>query len=200
MRDFNVTTVSVPSGALTIDRREAAARLRTPVDYKSGIVSDCEAELKAALKCRYAYIKTPVKFSGENAVDIGFGAIKSRDLSRALGGCLEAYILGATVGIEADRLLARLEIISPAKYFITDALASAAAESLCEYADRALRGEGKKPMRFSPGYGDLPLEIQPQILESLNAARTLGITLSASLLMKPVKSVTAVMGIKRSSQ
>lgn len=194
MRNFNVTTVSVPADSLIIDRREAAVRLKIPRNYENELIGECEAELKTVLNCKYSYIKTPVTFS-ENGVDIGFGILKSRDISRVLAGCKEAYILAATVGIETDRLLAKLEIVSPAKYFITDALASAAAESLCEYSDSVLRGGGEKPMRFSPGYGDLPLEIQPQILSMLNAFQNLGITLSASLLMKPVKSVTAIMGI-----
>lgn len=194
MRNLNVTTVTVPAETLAIDRREAAVRLNIPRNCKDSLITECETELKSVLNCKYAYIKTKVNFYGEN-IDLGFGILNSRDISRVLAGCKEAYILAATLGIETDRLLARLEIISPSKYFITDALASAAAETLCEYADLTLRGCGEKPMRFSPGYGDLPLEIQPQILNMLNATQNLGITLSSSLLMKPVKSITAIMGI-----
>ena len=44
-------------------------------------------------------------------------------------------------------------------------------------------------------YGDLPLELQPQILSVLNAGRLLNISLSKSLLMTPKKSVTAIAGL-----
>ena len=50
--------------------------------------------------------------------------------------------------------------------------------------------------RFSPGFGDLPLELQRQVTEALDCPRSLGITLGESLLMTPSKSVTAIIGMK----
>ena len=49
--------------------------------------------------------------------------------------------------------------------------------------------------RFSPGYGDFPLNCQPQILHGLEAGKRVGITLTEGFLMMPTKSVTAVMGL-----
>ena len=54
--------------------------------------------------------------------------------------------------------------------------------------------------RFSPGYGDLPLSVQPTVLAALDAQRRLGITLSSSLLMTPTKSVTAIIGMFKEPQ
>ena len=195
MKSKNVSTVNVPSDKIIIDRLEAALRLKIPPEYTDENIAGCEEKLRQALMCRYAYVKVPVALKDGKICGIGFGKIESRDLAEALFGCSSAYILGVTAGIGVDRLISRLSVISKAQCFITDALASAAAESLCEYADNELRGTGKKPLRFSPGYGDLPLSVQPDVLEMLNASETLGITLNSSLLMTPVKSVTAVMGI-----
>jgi cobalamin-dependent methionine synthase I len=50
--------------------------------------------------------------------------------------------------------------------------------------------------RYSPGYGDLPLEMQREIIRALDCGRTIGVTLTESLLMQPSKSVTAVIGMK----
>jgi cobalamin-dependent methionine synthase I len=50
--------------------------------------------------------------------------------------------------------------------------------------------------RFSPGYGDMPLDLQGVILELLEAGKRLGIALGESKLMSPSKSVTALIGIK----
>ena len=50
--------------------------------------------------------------------------------------------------------------------------------------------------RFSPGYGDLPLDFQKEFLKITDASRKLGISLNDSLLMSPSKSVTAIIGIK----
>ena len=50
--------------------------------------------------------------------------------------------------------------------------------------------------RFSPGYGDLTLEMQRDVMAALDCGRTIGITLTDSLLMTPSKSVTAIIGMK----
>ena len=196
MRNFNVTAVSVETEKIIINKNEAAVRLKIPRSYTDETITRCEENLRRVLACKYAYAKVSVETKSANICNLGFGNIESRDLVKALGQCKQAYILGVTIGIGADRLISRLGITSPAESFITDALASAAAESLCDYADNLLRGEGKKPFRYAPGYGDMPLSYQPAVLEALNADYTLGITLNNSLLMTPTKSITAIMGIK----
>jgi cobalamin-dependent methionine synthase I len=50
--------------------------------------------------------------------------------------------------------------------------------------------------RFSPGYGDLSLSVQSDLLNVLDARRNIGLTLSDSLMMIPQKSVTAIVGLK----
>ncbi len=197
MRNFNVTAVSVDSKQIVIDKNEAAVRLKIPRNYTNETVSRCEENLRRVLNCKYAYINVSVQMKSDNICDLGFGDIESYDLAKALKGCNEAYILGVTIGIGADRLIQKLAVTSPAESFITDALASAAAESLCDYADNILRKEGEKPFRFAPGYGDMPLSYQPAVLEALNADYTLGIRLNGSLLMTPMKSITAILGIKK---
>ena len=196
MRNFNVTAVAVETEKIVINKNEAAVRLKIPRSYTDETITRCEENLRRVLNCKYAYTKVSVQIKSDNICDLGFGDIKSRDLVKALDGCKEAYILGVTIGIGADRLISRLALTSPAESFITDALASAAAESLCDYADNSLRGTAEKPFRYAPGYGDMPLSYQPEILKVLNADYTLGITLNSSLLMTPMKSITAIMGIK----
>ena len=69
-------------------------------------------------------------------------------------------------------------------------------DSLCEELKSSLKTEGKtsKP-RFSPGYGDLPLSFQKDVFRVLEPEKRIGLTLNASLLMSPTKSVTAIIGI-----
>lgn len=195
MTDPRVTCVTVPTHAVIPDEGETTARLMTAPGCEVEAAAECRAALESAMRCRFAYRLVPVNNNG-GSCDLGFGEIRSKGLCRALEGCDKAYILGVTLGLGVDRLLAALAVTSPAREFITDALASAAVEGLCEYADRQLRGEGQKPMRFSPGYGDMPLEWQPRVLEALDARATLGITLNKALLMTPVKSITAILGVQ----
>ena len=196
MRNLNVTAVAVKTDNIVIDRNEAAVRLKIQRSYTDDTITRCEENLRRVLNCKYAYTRVSVKIKADNICDLGFGDIESHNLVKTLGRCKEAYILGVTIGIGADRLISRLALTSPAESFITDSLASAAAESLCDYADNLLRGEGEKPFRYAPGYGDMPLSYQPEILKALNADYTLGITLNSANLMTPMKSITAIMGIK----
>lgn len=87
-------------------------------------------------------------------------------------------------------------------------LQAVSVEAIEEYCDAceeeilaALSSGGEGPYylrpRFSPGYGDLPLEFQREFLQILETPKKIGVTLTDSLLMMPSKSVTAIIGISR---
>ena len=48
---------------------------------------------------------------------------------------------------------------------------------------------------FSPGYGDLPLDLQREIFAALDCPKRIGVSLNESLLMSPSKSVSAIIGL-----
>ncbi len=186
---------TVNSREIKINKNELAQRLKTDRSFEHSVVTLCIEEFNKVVDYRYAYVCVPVNFTGENICDLGFGNIESKNLYNVLHGCKKAIILGVTTGIAVDRLLNKLSVTSSAKHYITDAVASAAAESFCDYMDDILRTNPEKPHRFSPGYGDLSLEIQPYLLNVLNASKNLGITINKTLLMTPAKSITAIMGV-----
>ena len=167
------------------------------------LLEKCRKQLLKAVECRFAWRRVRLTFPEEGVCLPGDIRIGSRDLCRNLQGCTEAVLMGVTLGLGADRLLLRLEKTAPAEHFITDAIASAAVESLCDRVDREIREElekegtaGFRP-RYSPGYGDCSIEVQRPLLEQLGAGSTLGITLNEACFMTPVKSITAIMGIKK---
>jgi hypothetical protein len=51
--------------------------------------------------------------------------------------------------------------------------------------------------RFSPGYGDLPLDTHINLLGALDTSRKIGLTVSRSLILIPSKSVTAIIGVTK---
>ena len=57
----------------------------------------------------------------------------------------------------------------------------------------AEQGLKTKP-RYSPGYGDVPLQVQKDFFRLLPCTR-IGLTLMDTLIMAPEKSVTAFVGI-----
>lgn len=188
-------TGAVRPEEIILDPVETAARLKTRVTFSHALIAACKAELFSCLEVRYAYAVLPVEIR-DNICSFGRIAASSQDLANRLDGCHSAFLFAVTTGFAVDRLIAKNTALSAAKGFITDGLASAAAEAAADVVDIRLRGENAKPARFSPGYGDLALSTQREVLDLLDAQRQIGITLNRSLLMTPAKSITAFAGIQ----
>lgn len=126
--------------------------------------------------------------------------LEGSSIARHLDGAVAVGVLAVTTGLALDAELRRLSLTDRVGEVLLDAAGSALVERAADEAeadlarDATARGLAAGP-RFSPGYGDLPLATQPTLLATLDAQRRLGITLSDSLLMTPVKSVTAVVGL-----
>ena len=187
-------TISVSD--FELNRNEVALRLKTERGFTSPEIERCLTSLLSCSCVKYSCARVSVIRGDNGSLDLGFGKFQSKDLTKNLQGCKEAFVLAVTIGSEADRLIKKLALISPSDLFITDGLASALVESACDEAERRIKGELICSPRFSPGYGDLPLSVQPGILKLLNAERLLGIKLNENLMMTPTKTITAIMGIK----
>lgn len=139
---------------------------------------------------------------GENLVEIGCTGLtlKGRDICRHLSGCGEAYILCATLGLAIEKKIRLSFLQKPEEAVIYDACATEAIEKIADAAEAeiaslcAKQGKGIT-WRFSPGYGDLPLETQQDLIRTMDAPRRIGLSLTDSLLMTPSKSVTAIIGV-----
>jgi cobalamin-dependent methionine synthase I len=109
-------------------------------------------------------------------------------------------LFAVTLGLSCERWLKKISLLSPAKHFLADALASAYAEAAAELADTILSKDLDTAPRFSPGYGDLPLSIQKDLICLTEANKYLHIDMQDSFLMIPQKSITAIIGIKNSAE
>ena len=147
------------------------------------LISECLDELRGRLSYKVCHVE-------------------SNDLAKNLSGCKETVIFAATIGVEIDRLIAKYSRLSPAKAFCYQAIGAERVEELCDGFCESVNeklgagGEMLKP-RFSPGYGDLPLETQKMVFSLLDCPKRIGVTLGDSLLMSPSKSVTAFAGITK---
>ena len=81
-----------------------------------------------------------------------------------------------------------------ARYVVMDAAASALVEETCDHLQESLPFS-HLTFRFSPGYGDVPLSLQKQLLKVLDAGKRIGLTLTPSMLMVPQKSISGIVGI-----
>lgn len=131
--------------------------------------------------------------------------LRGRSIAEHLDGAVAVGVLAVTVGLGVDAELRRLSLTDPVAQVVVDAAGSALVERAADAAEARVVAEAVSRelfcgSRFSPGYGDLPLETQPTLLATLDAQRRLGITLSSDLLMTPTKSVTAVVGLFEESR
>ena len=181
---------------ISLNPIETALRLKTEKGYTNFMIEECFTELKENLNLKYIAERVKIKKDGFK-FDLGFGEFESKSLEKNLGDCNEAFVFLITLGFECDRLLNKLSYISPAKHFICDALASSLAESVCDKAEEIIKDGLSCRVRFSPGYGDLPLCVQPRLLDMLSAEKICGITINDSYLMSPSKTITCIMGIEK---
>jgi len=193
---FAVNYGVIPTSELKLNKNEVYARLQTSRDFELSFFSQLISELEQNIICRYSAVRVPVLLKENNNVDCGFGFVQSADFFKNLKGCREVFIMGTTLGSQVDRFLNKLSLTSPANHFIADAFASAYAESAADKTEEIIKGSLKCRPRFSPGYGDLDLSCQGKLLEVINAQKLLGISLNKSLLMSPLKTITAIVGIE----
>ncbi len=147
---------------------------------------------------RVAYSVVPISWNAGKVL-LPFEQ-ESEDLAKNLEGCSKAVIFAATVGAGIDMLIRRYERTDSIRGLLLQGLGAERAEALCDTFNREIsitaeeEGLTAKP-RYSPGFGDLPITVQPDVLKLVNAEKRLGITLNASYLMSPSKSVTAIIGL-----
>ncbi len=153
------------------------------------------SEIKAQVSPKAVFTEVDISLSG-GAVDFGFMKIENQSLYKNLSGCSSAVVFAATLGASADRLIMRCQKLSAAEGMICDCIASAAIEAWCDEVNLTAVGDRQAKPRFSPGYAGVSLEYQKDILAFLDAEKKLGITLGDSMMMSPLKSVTAFIGIK----
>lgn len=123
-------------------------------------------------------------------------------VGKHLTGCGKVILLAATVGEEIEKRVT--DLFREGEYALSlllDAAATTAVEQTADAMERAIfpgaSGKGYRMLqRFSPGYGDWPLEQQPEILR-LSRGKEIGIALSESMMLMPRKSITAIIGLRR---
>ncbi len=121
--------------------------------------------------------------------------LRGKDIFDHLRHSDSGFFIAATIGLEVDKLIAYTQKTSLYNAFLMDAIASAMVEQLCDDVQAELELDFSLTKRYSPGYGDFPLESQTDILSLLNAQQAIGLFCNESNILIPRKSITAIMGI-----
>lgn len=125
--------------------------------------------------------------------------LQGQDIKKHVKGAQSCYLLAATLGHGMETLLRHTMATDMTLGLLLDACADVAIESLCDSICEDITKElpcgVRCTTRYSPGYGDFPLSVQPDFLKALDATKRIGLHVSPDLILLPRKSVTAVIGV-----
>ena len=166
-----------------------------------GLVETLMDEIKDLIRERYDYKTFNISKDRDNLY-IGNGRFKliGNDIRRHLEGTDRCILMAVTLGHEVDTRIRYYEKVSMTKALILDACATMEIEKICNRIcseiEASLMEDNKRlTSRYSPGYGDLPLDIQKEFLALLGGEKSIGLTASSTSILIPRKSVTAIVGI-----
>ena len=176
-----------PDESIESELKRAAALIMENIRPRS-VTKVCEIERSGALTLKGTQLR-----------------LEGKSISALLHDSELCVIFCATIGNNVDDLVRTWLFRDTAFAAMLDACASSAVESFCDSLQGELEDESASQGlyitdRFSPGYGDLPLDVQPEFCSVLDTARKIGVVVGESLLMTPKKSVTAVIGISKNPQ
>ena len=170
-----------------------------PDDETRRMAGACAEILESRLHPQFLWRAFRIDRSGDTVALPEAGILLPGSMAEnILAECGTAVLLVCTLGAGFDRLEKEWEARDMARAAVMDACGSAWTETVCDEAEQEIRGRFPGMYltdRFSPGYGDLPLSLQPAFLRALDAERKLGVTANESFLLMPCKSVTAVIGL-----
>lgn len=165
------------------------------------VMDRCENELRP--DGRFAiYPVVETQAGGQPAIALeGTNLVfEGKDIFEHLEGAKQAAVMAVTLGAKSERELRRLSSVDTLEAVVYDAACSALIETVADaWEDKIVHEALERGLvtnwRYSPGYGDFPLEAQPAIVRALRADTALGLTVTESCFLLPTKSVTAVIGL-----
>lgn len=125
--------------------------------------------------------------------------IQSKDLYNNLHNCHKVYLIACTIGPQVDSLIRKTQFSDQVLAAILQATGAMYIEEVVDYVNNQIVQEelpknNKAKPRFSPGFGDVSLEVQKDFFTLLPCTK-IGLSLMNTLIMAPEKSVTAFIGI-----
>ncbi|WP_026889382.1 vitamin B12 dependent-methionine synthase activation domain-containing protein [Clostridium beijerinckii] len=165
------------------------------------LIEECRKEIKKVINPRVIYEYKNIIHLDEAIEVVNTRLILyGKDIKDHLKDSKECVLMAVTLGNDVERKTRLYEKINLTKALILDACATTAVEEVCDYVESIVREKAISnnmdiTFRYSPGYGDLPLDVQSSFLRALDAQKKIGLTVSENNLLFPRKSVTAIIGI-----
>lgn len=187
---------------MQVDKKEALRYLGVrgePDTQTLELLDDCTVRLAGVAAFKHTALELPVAIE-DDAIAFSGITVRSRALTRHIAGSTHVLLFAATLGAGVDRLM---QVYAATDIPMAAALQACAASLLESGADEAQAGYEKQYAqkglylmpRFSPGYGDFSLAVQPDILRLLDAQKRIGLFATKNNMLTPTKSITAVIGV-----
>ena len=127
-------------------------------------------------------------------------ALKGNDIYNHLHEARYCAVMAATCGLTNERELIKMRALGGVDALIFDAAGSALVEAAGNACNAAIVAHAHEAglftnYRYGPGYGDLGLDIQGELLRVLGADNKLGMRVTGSHMLVPTKSITAFVGL-----
>lgn len=155
---------------------------------------------RSLLTPKASYTVYPAVNEGPRELKLGGLTIHGK-VASFLAGCERVVVFVVTAGgAISERARAASNSGNVLEAWALDTLGSYAAEAtanaLSRYLEQRLGVSGALSQRYSPGYCGMGMNEQSVLFQLVDAAK-IGVSLSESLLMDPLKSVSGIVGIGR---
>lgn len=170
-------------------------------DTVNALMTECEQMILETARPRYTYkvFKFDIREDGVLFHNTNL-FLPGSSIVNHLKGCELAVCMAVTISEGVDRQIRILQLSDMAKACVYDCMASTAVEQVCDMVEKLIKEEYPdyyQTFRFGIGYGDLPLEKQPDFLKVVDAPKKIGLNVGSSNMMVPTKSVTAIIGLSK---
>lgn len=183
---------------VTIRERQVLTLLK----YRDGVTEDAamyQRMVAEEIQSAYPYLCPASIYDTYKLDNLPFAINESVSLKELLRNALCVSCFAVTIGNGVEQQIETLQANGDiAKAAIWDAIGSEAVEQAANFVNRLIREEAALEThglttRFSPGYGDVNITANIELLRLLGAEK-IGITANDAGMLVPQKSITALIG------
>ena len=161
----------------------------------------CEQEFLKVVEPKYHYQIFDLLWEGDRLMHSdGSFEFPGMAIKKHLKGSSRVAFSAATLSSGVDELIDKAQREDMLMALIYDAIANASIEEVRALSEQEIAKTNEDydiNWQFGIGYGDLPLNLQPQFLAKIDAKETIGLTVNERNLLIPLKSVTGFVGLTR---
>lgn len=166
------------------------------------LIDECIKEVEKYIKPKCIFKVYNIKKSKDKIeLTSSILCFSGKDIIKHLKDSKKCAVMAVTLGNAIDTKIRYYEKINLTKALILDACATSAVENLCDKVQEEIKNKAESinmgiTFRYSPGYGDFSIDIQKNIINSLDANKKIGLSSTENCILIPRKSVTAVIGFQ----